>query len=84
VRGSRLDELDRADACLDPCDPRLRVDLDPAHALGLDEDGVVERPDGAASWPVPCAASRSPKALASSTAAATSSADSGKTTAVGL
>ncbi len=42
VLGGRLDELDRPDACLDPRDPALRVDLDPPHALGLQEDGVGE------------------------------------------
>jgi hypothetical protein len=83
VAGGRIDELERADARVHPGDPRPGVDLDPAHALGLDEDDVVERPERGGVVAGPCAATPRPKAWASSTTATTLPADSGKTTAAG-
>ena len=43
MRARRLAELEREDAGLDPGRLRVGVDLDPAHALGLDQDRAVER-----------------------------------------
>ena len=42
-------QLEYERAGLDPCRARVRIDLDPAHALGLDQDRPVERrqPEGA-------------------------------------
>ncbi|HKA66774.1 MAG TPA: hypothetical protein VKG03_02580 [Solirubrobacterales bacterium] len=43
---SRLAQLQHEHAGLDPCGACVRIDLDPAHALGLDQDRVVERAQG--------------------------------------
>ena len=84
VLGGRLDDLDPDHARLGARDPRVRVDRDAAHPLGLEQDRVRRgRPARRRRGRCPAARREGRSARAKATTAATSSADSGSATAAG-